>query len=316
MAYKDIKRRLDIKDVIILDGATGTELQQRGASMNPAAWCGPASLDNKQLLTQIHLDYLQAGSDIITANTFASSRLMLSGAGLGNQVKEINRTAVEACLEARTQFKGEKETAVAGSLSHMLPLIPGTDIVDKNLVPSEAAMSDGFHELANILKDAGVDLILLEMMYNPIRVPLALEAAISTGLPVWFGTTVRRSEHDEVISFDKHEDIALSKVIQLLPDEGVDVVGVMHSPSDIIGDALKEIKKHFSGPLSAYPDSGYFESPDWNFNNIITPNRLEEFFSNWLDEGATILGGCCGLGLDHINAAVSARDNFISPSQV
>ena len=58
MAYKDIKRRLDIKDVIILDGATGTELQQRGASMNPAAWCGPASLDNKQLLTQIHLSLI------------------------------------------------------------------------------------------------------------------------------------------------------------------------------------------------------------------------------------------------------------------
>ncbi len=314
MAYEDIKRRLDNKDIIILDGATGTELQQRGASMDPAAWCGPASLDNQQLLTQIHLDYLHAGSDIITANTFASSRLMLSGAGLGDQVQEINRTAVEACLEARIQFEEKKETAVAGSLSHMLPLIPGTDIVDKNLVPSEAAMSDGFHELANILKDAGVDLILLEMMYNPTRVPLALEAAISTGLPVWFGTTVRRSGDDEVISFDKHEDIALSEVIQLVPDEGVDVVGVMHSPSDIISDALKEIKKQFSGPLSAYPDSGYFESPDWNFNDIIAPNRLEEFFSKWLDQGATILGGCCGLGLDHIRAAVSARDNFTSPS--
>ena len=77
---------------------------------------------------------------------------------------------------------------------------------------------------------------------------------------------------------------------------------------------LKEIKKQFSGPLSAYPDSGYFESPDWNFNDIIAPNRLEEFFSKWLDQGATILGGCCGLGLDHIRAAVSARDNFTSPS--
>ena len=109
MAYEDIKRRLDNKDIIILDGATGTELQQRGASMDTAAWCGPASLDNQQLLTQIHLDYLHAGSDIITANTFASSRLMLSGAGLGDQVQEINRTAVEACLEARIQFEEKKE---------------------------------------------------------------------------------------------------------------------------------------------------------------------------------------------------------------
>ena len=205
-----------------------------------------------------------------------------------------------------------KEIAVAGSLSHMLPLIPGTDVVDKKLVPSEMAMSDGFHELAEILKESGVDLILLEMMYNPVRIPLVLEAALSTGLPVWFGLTVRRSESNQVISFDKHEDISLEKVIQLIPDQGVDVVGVMHSPSDIISEAIREIRKYFSGPLSVYPDSGYFESPEWNFNDIITPERLQEFFSEWLEEEATILGGCCGLGLDHI--AKIQSDNSLNIS--
>lgn len=76
MAYQHIRDRLDQGAVIILDGATGTELQRRGAPMDPAAWCGAATLDHHQLLTEIHLDYIRAGSDVITANSFASSRLM------------------------------------------------------------------------------------------------------------------------------------------------------------------------------------------------------------------------------------------------
>ena len=101
MSYIDIKRRLDAGEIVVLDGGTGTELQRRGAQMDPSAWCGPASLNNSELLTQVHLDYIDAGADVITANTFASSRLMLTPAGFADRVEEINRIAVEAALRAR-----------------------------------------------------------------------------------------------------------------------------------------------------------------------------------------------------------------------
>ena len=84
MSYSLIKQRLDNGDIVVLDGGTGTELQLRGAKMDPGSWCGPASLNNSDLLTQIHLDYINAGADVITANTYASSRLMLTGAGFGD----------------------------------------------------------------------------------------------------------------------------------------------------------------------------------------------------------------------------------------
>ena len=93
MSYATLKARLDRGEVLILDGATGTELQRRGAKMDPGAWCGPATLDHDALLTEIHSDYIRAGSDVITANTFASSRLMLTPAGYGDKVGEINRRA-------------------------------------------------------------------------------------------------------------------------------------------------------------------------------------------------------------------------------
>ena len=82
---------------------------------------------------------------------------------------------------------------MAGSLSHMVPVAAGTDVVDPKAVPSPAAISDAFEELAGVLKRAGADLILLEMMYAHSRIPLVVSAALNTGLPVWFGASARRT---------------------------------------------------------------------------------------------------------------------------
>ncbi|MDZ7643555.1 MAG: homocysteine S-methyltransferase family protein [Woeseiaceae bacterium] len=101
MSYAAIERRIQRGDIIILDGGTGTELERRGVSMDPNAWCGPASLANAELLTAIHGDYIAAGADVITTNTFASSRPMLDAAGYGDRFEEINRTAVRAAERAR-----------------------------------------------------------------------------------------------------------------------------------------------------------------------------------------------------------------------
>lgn len=306
MSYQDIKRRLDAGEIVVLDGGTGTELQRRGAQMDPSAWCGPASLNNSELLTQVHLDYINAGADVITANTFASSRLMLTPAGYADRVEEINHIAVEAALRARdlaTTKSPSRKIAVAGSLSHMVPVAAGTAKVDQARVPSNDELAHAFGELANILKSSGVDHIMLEMMYEPNRVPIALNAALATGLPVWFGMSARRTPDGRVVTFDQHQEVPLETVTKLIPKTGVDVAGVMHTGAEIIGVTLAAIRKNFSGPMSAYPDSGYFEMPDWRFVDVIAPDRLEDFFSDWVKLGAQLIGGCCGLTVDHIHAA-------------
>ncbi|MEJ2123156.1 MAG: homocysteine S-methyltransferase family protein [Alphaproteobacteria bacterium] len=86
MSYEDLKRRLADGGIVILDGGTGTELQRRGVPMDAEAWCGPASLEHLSILEAIHRDYIAAGADIITANTYASSRLMLGSAGLDERL--------------------------------------------------------------------------------------------------------------------------------------------------------------------------------------------------------------------------------------
>ena len=309
LAYRRVKDALDNRQFIVLDGGTGTELQRRGVAMDPAAWCGPATLNNDELLTQIHLDYIVAGADVITANTYASSRLMLTPAGHADQIIEINLRAVAAAMRARDSVDSSERVAVAGSLSHMVPMPVGGAAVHLNAAFSPAQMSDAFHELAHILKDAGVDHLMLEMMYNPVRIPLAVEAALSTGLPIWFGLSARRSNDGALLSFDQLEDIPLQDIVDLIPNAGIDAAGVMHTTSETISAALDLVRAKFEGPLMAYPDSGHFEMPDWHFVDTISPARLHDYFHEWIGHGARILGGCCGLTVEHIEAACQAAKN-------
>jgi methionine synthase I (cobalamin-dependent) len=307
MSYEALKKRLDAGDVVILDGGTGTELQRRGVPMDPAAWCGPATLGNDKLLSEIHGDYIKAGAEVITANTYASSRLMLKPAGYADKVDEINLRAAEAALRARARTPASHSVVVAGSLSHMVPMTRGSPDVDQGKMPSVSEMSDAFHELAQLLKAAGVELILLEMMYHPERAKLAVEAALATNLPVWFGLSARRAKDGRVVSYHQSEELPLDEIARLIPTTEIDAAGPMHTGSEVIADALSITRKHFSGALMAYPDSGYFEMPNWQFVGVIAPERFEAFCRGWIKAGVQVLGGCCGLTVEHIEAAVRAR---------
>ena len=306
MSYSAMKKRLIDGDIVILDGATGTELQRRGVAMDPSAWCGVASLDNHALLSEIHADYIAAGAEVVTANTFASSRVVLQQAGYGDKTEEINRKAVEAALRAR-DAEG-RDVVVAGSLSHLVVFTGREQSLAQ--MPSEEEAAESFRELAEILKAAGAELLLLEMMYHPTRTPQVVEAALATGLPVWFGLSARRGDDGRLLSFYPQADVPLAEIVAMIPERGIDAAGCMHSGAEITGDALTAIRKRFKGPLTAYPDSGYFEMPDWRFHDVIAPRRLEDFYLDWLDQGAQVIGGCCGLTVEHVRAAARARDRF------
>ncbi|MDZ7670632.1 MAG: homocysteine S-methyltransferase family protein [Gammaproteobacteria bacterium] len=301
MNYSTIADRLQSGGIVLLDGGTGTELEKRGAAMHPEAWCGPATVDSVEILEGVHRDYISAGADIITANTYASSRLMLEPAGYADRFEEINRAAVAAAHRAR-EASGREDVLVAGSLSHMCPIAPDSDLTDLNREPPAEVMRDAFHELATLLCDAGCDLLLLEMMYYPKRIALALEAALATGLPVWAGFAVRRDEQGAVVGFARERSIPFADILPVLEGAHVRAAGLMHSSADVIAEATGILRREFDGPLMAYPDSGYFRMPHWQFEDVIEPDVLAGFARTWVDDGVQILGGCCGLSPNHIAA--------------
>ena len=311
MAYTDILRRMTEGGVVLIDGGTGTELEKRGADMNDDAWCGPANISHRDMLEQVHLDYIRAGAEIITTNTYATTRLMLEPAGYGDRIEEIYRSACAAAQRARE--RGERELGrsavlVAGSLSHMVPKTSaGAESTDPYSGLGRERFCAALHEAAGLLKDGGCDLILLEMMYHPQRFQCVMEAGLATGLPVWAGFSARWGENNEVLSFFREEDIPLEELTALLPPKGIDAAGIMHSNVDVTGPALNILRRDFEGPLYAYPDSGFFRMPNWQFEDIISPPELKSYALDWIADGVSAVGGCCGLSVEHIEALAELK---------
>ena len=226
-----IHAKINAGDIVWLDAGNGTELQARGAAMHPDVWCGVAHVENPQIMQQIHLDYIKAGADIITTNTFSCNRNMMGPAGLGDQVPDSVTTGVTLARQARAQAGAEERVAIAGSMSHQIPVLKGTSKRIAEAAPQTDLAIANFTEMAELFKNAGVDLILLEMMSDPALVIHAKAAAKKTGLPVWMGTCCKRAESGKLTNYTVPE-ISFDESCEQLIDPELDVVCLLYtSPS-------------------------------------------------------------------------------------
>ena len=305
MAIEALSRKLADGDPLILDGATGTELQRRGVPMDDAAWCALATASHPEVLLAVHADYIRAGADIVTANTFASTRHMLERAGIGERTAELNRLAVEVARNAaaRTGDEVGRKVAVAGSLSTMRPVGKGTDQRDPTIDLATIPWAANLREAAEIQAEAGADLLLLEMISDLEHGGLALEAARATGLPVWVGLSARR-RGGELMSF-REDGPSFAALVRHYAAQPIGALGVMHTSLPDTEDALAILLDHAPMPVMAYPEAGYFKSPDWQFTEV-EPAALAAAARDWVRRGVRVVGGCCGLGPDHIAAVAGA----------
>ena len=300
-----IERELAEGAVILLDGAIGTELERRGAAMHSEVWCAMATLETPEILREVHEDYIRAGSRIITANTFSAHRLMLDPAGLGGRSVELTRQAVEIALEARERLGAGDTVVVAGSMSHQVPVHAGTDYRDAEQLPSPERCEAAFREMASTLAESGVDLLLLEMMSDPALANPAIAAARGTGLPVWIGYSCRGNPRGEPVSFTR-ADLDAAAMLRSTHPEGAGAIGIMHTHMGLVSAAIEAFRGQWEGPIMAYPDTGHFEMPNWVWENPASPAEFACAALRWIDEGARLLGGCCGFGVTHIDALANA----------
>jgi S-methylmethionine-dependent homocysteine/selenocysteine methylase len=284
-----IHERLARGDVILLDGGMGTEIQARGVPMDEAAWSAVANVEHPEIVRGAHEDFIRAGADVIIANSYAAGRGPLANAGNGDRVEEINRAAVALALEAR-ENAAEGPVAVAGSLSDMMV----RDVGRRPGVPEDGLLG-AYREQASILAESGVDFLVLEMMRSPTRHLTAVEAALETGLPVWLGLCLFvRPEGDSVAN-----DVPFEDSVEALVRPGVSVVSVMHTNVDLVDEALAIVGAYWDGPLGAYPHTGTWHSPLWEFDGL-GPDELAAEAYEWVARGVQVVGGCCGVRPEHI----------------
>lgn len=300
--YEQIERRLKSGGLVVLDGGTGTDIQRRGVDMNGEVWCAEANFTHGDVVRDVHADYIRAGAQVITANTYASSPLSFSALGRADEIETVDR---EAVIHARRAIEETARTpvALAGSCSVMPPVARGTDRIDP--VPwNPATIKPLYEKKVAVLADAGCDLIIMEMMRD-LEVSLwATEAAVATGLPVWVGIAVERDDSGALVSFANH-DWTLAELTRTLMDTGARAALVMHNEISTTDDALAIIRSEWNGPIGAYPEAGHFEMPTWVFKDV-SPEDFADACRRWRGAGAGILGGCCGITPAHIQALTTA----------
>jgi homocysteine S-methyltransferase len=302
-AAERIAGRLAAGETIVIDGGTGTALQAAGAPMDDDAWSGRASIEHPDLVQSVHESYVRAGAEVLIANTFAASRAALGPAGLGSQVATANQNAVAAARAAAAT--AGRPVAVAGSMSTFGQVAmhgrgePGVDYTDAATDPRFPSLAD-YREQAQLIAGAGADLFALELVESPVYGRNAIQAAAETGLPIWLGISPVRAEDGTLMA-----DPALGtgdtfdELIRLLAVEPVAVVNVMHAKPDVSGEAIEIIRRHWSGPVGVYAESGDWESPNWVFNGL-SPQEYLTAAEGWVRDGAQLIGGCCGVGPEHI----------------
>lgn len=276
---------------IIIDGATGTELQKRGVPMDGVLWNALATETHPEILAQIHRDYLEIGAQIILANTFSSSRYMLDYGGQAHRFENLNRKAVQVALAAREQ---------SGCQAWVAGVISTTTLFQE--WPEVALARRDFQDQAALYAEAGADLIMLEMMKDVDLTAAAVEAAVATGLPTWIGYSVARGDEGQVMSISQR--MTFRDMLEALDTALPQAVGIMHSETEDVGPALEILKEYWTGAVFVYAHSGEFRMPNWQFSDIIAPADYATLAATWVREGVVAVGSCCGLGPDHIRHLV------------
>jgi S-methylmethionine-dependent homocysteine/selenocysteine methylase len=270
---------------LLLDGATGTELNRRGVDTGLPLWSANALTTDFGLnvLRDVHLDYLNAGADIITTNTFRTHRRVLAGTGYSAQ--ELTFRAVATAREAVAEFG--KPALVAGSLSSL------EDCYRPDLVPTADQCLDEHTERIAHLVEGGVDLLLIETMNTIREAMVAAKIATATGLPAW--VTFVGDKRGRILSGE-----SLTHAAQQLMPLGVKALGVNCMPAHTIARPLTELRAICGEdfPLIAYGNIGFIDDEQgWINTDSTDPEGYLEYTQTW---PAQIIGACCGSTPQHI----------------
>ena len=306
MTYNLIKQRLENNDTIILDGAIGAELEKNGAKMHKDLWCGTCSIESPDLVKKVHEEYIFAGADIITTNTYATTPIAMKQYGFDDQINEFNKKSVQLAKEAIKN--SNKDIAIAGSVSTFGSLYKyGLE-----------AMKPGFKEQLNILSNEGVDLIILEAMSSQADiVETIVECSSQTKLPVWLSISCVIDDNTNKVMLGYNDTVDTDTNVYEDFETSMDnfskihqgPILIAHSDIEVTGQAIKIAKKKFNGVLGAYPNRGHYEKPHWKFVDNITPSEYLEKAKSWVGNGTQIIGGCCGVGVEEIKAISVLKKN-------
>lgn len=273
---------------IILDGATGTNLQEAGMPIGvcPEEWI----LENPEVMKKLQADYVKAGTQIVYAPTFTANRIKLAEYGLEDRLEEMNRNLVALSKEA----VGDRAYVAADLTMTGQQLFPLGEMMFEELV-------DIYKEQASVLVDAGVDLFVVETMMSLQECRAAVIAIREVcNLPIM--VTLTYNEDGRTL-YGTTPEVA-TVVLQSL---GADVIGINCStgPEEML-EPVRKMAEYATIPILAKPNAGLPELENGKTVYKTTPEEFARVGKQLVEAGAAILGGCCGTTPEHIRALADA----------
>jgi enediyne biosynthesis protein CalE2 len=302
LSYDRIARLLADRQVVVLDGAFGTELQRRGVKKihHPQIWSAAGLTRAPEVVLQVHRDYVTAGADVITVGAFRTNRTALRKAGLDGLSRPLTHLAVNLAREVKTTLwlhRGH-EICIAGNLTAV------EDCYSPHLSPGEEAESE-HSEKAHYLAEAGCDLILIETMPTVREGICAVRAARSVAKPIWLSFVLKPLCHPPQLL----DGTDVTELPRILADANAlpDALLFNCCWADAIANALSYLNPRRNGsalPLGAYANVERQVDPcgPWVRMTEITPQAYAKAARQWVELGAQIVGGCCGTTPDDIRA--------------
>jgi 5-methyltetrahydrofolate--homocysteine methyltransferase len=280
--------RLHAGQILVADGATGTNLQQRGLARGVSSerWV----LENPEQIVALHRDFIEAGSDLILTSTFGATTIRLEQSGLAEQAAEVNRQAVVLARRAASQVGSA--TLVAASIGPTGHLIKPLGPLDEDVAVA------AFVAQAQVLAEAGVDLFVIETQFDLTEAKAALRAVRSvSNLPVVVSFSYDRGTRTMM-------GVRPSVMAAELADSGADVFGINcgRSLEDNL-KALGELRSATQLPIWFKPNAGLpVLDKDANPTYTVSPDQMGAQAPTWIAAGAQIVGGCCGTSPAHLAA--------------
>jgi S-methylmethionine-dependent homocysteine/selenocysteine methylase len=285
----DLAARIEKGGPLLLDGATGTEIERRGVPTPLPLWSAPVLNERPELLVQIHADYVAAGVEVLTANTFRTQRRTLARGGWAHRAAELTAQAVALARRGAARVAPERRVFVLGSAPTL------EDCYRPDLVPSDAELATEHREHAAHLVAAGVDAILVETMNTIREAVIATRAAHAAGADAlvsfvcWEGATLLSGEPlaEALAAVEREAPLAL--LVNCLPPTNVaPCLAVLAAHDRAFG-----VYANLGAPDDT---TGFARSED------CTPEAFAAEVSGWLEAGARLVGGCCGTTPSHLLA--------------
>ncbi len=278
-----LRKRLAQGEHIVIDGAMGTEILNRGFDTKLPLWSAEIMFSHPEVVKQIHRDYIGAGADIIVTNTFSTTKRVLAKKGLGEKSYEITVLACELARQARDETKTAQKVYVAGSAP------PLEDCYSPELTPSQEELDAEHRQLAQDLKAGGVDFILIETHITIREALAACRAAKAVDKPL--AVSFCCDGKNRLLGGE-----SLGKAVREVSQFDPLFVGVNCVPIGTATQEVNHLKKITELPIAVYAQGSGVPDDDqgWKFSGREQQDRYMKAAEQWLADGVQLIGSCCG----------------------